>query len=67
MANAMHTTGVLLLGKLFDFVDYMPYSGRYKRGEGVTILNNFGHPCAELPYDWVQQAVSEQLGQPKLV
>ncbi len=67
MANAMHTTGILLLGKLFDFVDYMPYSGRYKRGEGVTILNNFGHPCAELPYDWVQQAVAEQLGQPTIV
>ncbi|QJD79049.1 glycosyltransferase family 9 protein [Spirosoma rhododendri] len=66
MANAMQTTAILLLGKLFDFVDYMPYSGRYKRGEGITILNNFGHPCAELPYDWVPEAVAQQLGQPKL-
>lgn len=66
MANAMQTDAVLLLGKLFDFVDYLPYSGRYKRGEGVTILNDFGHPCAELPYHWVQETVQQRLGQPKL-
>jgi heptosyltransferase-3 len=67
MANAMHTDAILLLGKLYDFVDYLPYSGRYKRGEGVTILNDFGHPCAELPYTWVQDTVQQRLGQPKLV
>jgi heptosyltransferase-3 len=67
MANAGGTDGVILLGQLFDFVDYMPYSGRYKRGEGVTILNRHGHPCAELPYDWVQRAVQERLGQLKPV
>ncbi|UFH52014.1 glycosyltransferase family 9 protein [Spirosoma sp. KNUC1025] len=67
MANAMGTEAILLLGKLYDFVDYLPYSGRYKRGEGVKILNDFGHPCAELPYAWVQDAVQQQLGQPKLV
>lgn len=63
MANAGNTEGILLLGKLFDFVDYMPYSGRYKRGEGVTILNNFDQPCATLPYDWVENAVRKQLDQ----
>ncbi|MFD2936550.1 glycosyltransferase family 9 protein [Spirosoma flavum] len=67
MANAMNTDGVILLGQLFDFVDYLPYSGRYKRGEGVTILNDYGHPCAELPYAWVQEATQQRLGQPKLV
>jgi heptosyltransferase-3 len=67
MANAMNTDGIILLGKLFDFIDYLPYSGRYKRGEGVTILNDFGHPCAELPYSWVQEATLHRLGQPKLV
>ena len=66
MANAMHTEGIILLGKLFDFVDYLPYSGPYKRGEGITIINNYGHPCAELPYDWVQEVVQQRLGQPKL-
>lgn len=64
MANATGTEAIILLGQLFDFVDYLPYSGRYKRGEGVTILNHYGHPCAELPYAWVQQAVQQQLGQP---
>ena len=67
MANAVGTDGLILLGKLFDFVDYRPYSGRYKRGEGVTILNHLGHPCAELPYQWVEEAARQRLGQPKLV
>ena len=67
MANAMDTEGIILLGQLFDFIDYLPYSGRYKRGEGITILNDYGHPCAELPYPWVQKAVLERLGHPKLV
>ena len=67
MANAMQTESIILLGKLFDFVDYLPYSGRFKRGEGVTILNDYGHPCAELPYDWVHKAVQQHLGQPKFV
>ena len=67
MANAMNTEAIILLGQLFDFVDYSPYSGRYKRGEGITILNDFGHPCADLPYAWVQEATQKQLSQSKLV
>jgi heptosyltransferase III len=62
-ANATGVDGVILLGKLFDFMEYLPYSGRYKRGEGVDILNYRGHPCSELPYEWVQQAVTKQLTQ----
>ncbi|GAB2551629.1 glycosyltransferase family 9 protein [Spirosoma aerophilum] len=61
MANAVGTNGIILLGQLYDFVDYMPYSGRYKRGEGITILNDYGHPCADLPYTWVRDAVQQQL------
>ena len=67
MANAGGITGIILQGQLFDFVDYSTYSGRYKRGEGITIVNHHGHPCSELPYFTVQQAVQQQLGQPKLV
>ena len=67
MANAMNTEAIILMGQLFDFVDYLPYSGRYKRGEGITVLNDFGHPCADLPYAWVQEATQRQLGQSKLV
>ncbi len=65
-ANATGAEGVILLGKLFDFVEYLPYSGRYKRGEGVTILNQIGHPCSELPYEWVQQAVENHLTKRKI-
>lgn len=67
MANAGGTTGIILQGQLFDFIDYLTYSGRYKRGEGVTIVNAHDHPCAELPYADVQRAVQQELGQPKLV
>ncbi|GAA4463419.1 glycosyltransferase family 9 protein [Nibrella saemangeumensis] len=63
LANAAGTDGIILLGQLFDFVEYMPYSGRYKRGEGATILNYHGHPCADLPYEWVQEAVEYRLSQ----
>ncbi|WP_234734316.1 glycosyltransferase family 9 protein [Tellurirhabdus bombi] len=65
-AHLAHATGVdaiILLGKTRDFTEYMPYSGRYKRGEGLTILNRVGYPCADLPYEWVQQAVEEKLQQ----
>ncbi|HLL95408.1 MAG TPA: glycosyltransferase family 9 protein [Spirosoma sp.] len=67
MANAGGTVGIILQGRLFDFVDYLTYSGRYKRGEGVTIVRAHNHPCVELPYADVQRAVQLQLGQPKLV
>ena len=67
MANAGHTTAIILQGQLYDFVDYRTYSGRYKRGEGITIVNQYGHPCAELPYADVHWVVQQQLGQPKLV
>lgn len=65
MANAGNTPGIILLGQLYDFVDYLPYSGRYKRGENITILNDYGHPCAELPYHWVENAAQKQLGEPQ--
>ncbi|WP_338875736.1 glycosyltransferase family 9 protein [Spirosoma sp. SC4-14] len=65
MANASTTPGIILLGQLYDFVDYLPFSGRYKRGEDITILNNFGYPCSELPYNWVRNAIQRQLGEPK--
>lgn len=67
MANAGGTTGIILQGQLFNFSDYLTYSGRYKRGEGVTFVKNNGRPCVELPYAMVQRVVQQQLGQPKLV
>ena len=67
MANAGGTTAIILQGQLYNFVTYLTYSGRYKRGEGVTIVNNHGHACADLPYADVQKAVQRQLSQPKLV
>ncbi len=67
MANAMYTESIILTGQLFDFVNYSTYSGAFKRGEKITILNNLGHPCIELPYAWVEEAVAKQLGQAKTV
>lgn len=64
LANAAGTPGVILLGRTANFDEYMPYSGNYKHGRNVTILNNVGHTCSELPYEWVQQAVELKLNQP---
>ena len=66
-ANATGVEGIIMMGKLFDFVEYLPYSGRYKRGEGVTILNQIGHPCSDMPYEWVQRAVEEHLAAARYV
>ncbi len=66
-ANAVGTPGVVMLGKHYAFSDYLPYSGRYKRGEGVIILNKIGYPCSAIPFDEVIQAVEEQLNVGKKV
>jgi ADP-heptose:LPS heptosyltransferase len=38
LANAVGTPGVILIGRYMSFVNYMPFSGAYRRGENVEIL-----------------------------
>lgn len=60
-ANALGIYGIILLGKLADFDNYMPYSGLYQTGEKVTIVRQQGKPCSQLPYEPVWNAVKERL------
>ncbi len=62
-ANALDIYGVILLGKLADFDNYMPYSGRYQSGDNATIVRQQGKPCSELPYESVWEAVQIRLSQ----
>lgn len=60
-ANALGIYGVILLGKLADFDNYMPYSGQYQTGENVTVVRQQGKPCSQLHYEPVWNAVKERL------
>lgn len=58
LANAVGTAGVILMGSYLGFTRYMPFSGRYGKGEGVAIVHNAG-PAADIPVDTVFAAVKE--------
>ncbi len=60
-ANATGASAVLLLGKLAMFDAYMPWSGRFGRGQDCQIVQIVGQPCAELPYERVADAVDTML------
>jgi heptosyltransferase III len=61
LANATGVPGVLLLGRLAAFDTYMPWSGRYGRGQDCRVVQIGGKPCAELPYSAVAEAVDAML------
>ena len=66
-ANAVNTFGFLLYGKLGDFENYMPYSGKYEAKTNVKFIIKNGQPCSELEYDEVWNVVFEYLSKEKLV
>ena len=58
-ANAVGTYGILLFGKLGDFEDYMPYSGKYQDKTNATFIVKKGQPCSELNYDEVWGVIKQ--------
>ena len=58
-ANAVGTYGMLLLGKLGDFEDYMPYSGKYQDKTNATFIVKKGQPCSELGYEEVWDVIKQ--------
>ncbi len=60
-ANAMNTFGFLLFGRLINFENYMPYSGKFQTFENAKFIVSEGEPCSELPYDIVWKGISETL------
>jgi heptosyltransferase III len=60
-ANAVDTYGILLFGKLGDFEDYMPYSGRYQDKTNATFVVKKGQPCSELGYEEVWDVIKNEI------
>ena len=57
LANAVGTFGIIMIGKLADFINHIPYSGKYKSGENVLILRNTEGPSSEIPVEKVIEAI----------
>jgi heptosyltransferase III len=62
-ANAVDTFGFLLFGKLINFENYMPYSGKYQSLENAKFIVSEGKPCSELPYEIAWKEISETIKQ----
>jgi heptosyltransferase-3 len=61
MANALALPSVILLGRYRHFQDQTPFSGPWKRGEGVAIVRTSG-PIADIETATVLKALGKQLG-----
>jgi len=61
LANAVGTTGVILMGSLGAFPTYNPYSGKYGRQENAFFVRQAGSPCAELSLEFVKEKVANAL------
>jgi len=59
LANAVGTYGLVMIGKLENFVNHIPYSGKYKSGENALILRNSEGPSADIPVDTVIEAINQ--------
>lgn len=60
LANALGTPGVILLGRFHLFDRYMPYSGAYAEGRGVSLIYSSG-PASEIPVHQVYEALADLL------
>ncbi len=59
LANAVGTYGIIMIGKLENFINHIPYSGRYKSGENALILRNTEGPSSEIPVERVIEAIHQ--------
>lgn len=63
LANAVGTSGVILMGSLGDFPSYNPYSGTYGRQENAAFVRKDGSPCSDLSFEFVRDKVADALGE----
>lgn len=59
LANAVGTRGIIMIGKLENFTNHIPYSGRYKSGENALLLRNTEGPSSEIPVREVIDAIHQ--------
>lgn len=61
IANATGTFAVIITGKLHNCPDYIPYSGRFRRGEGENPVRFYDVPSEELPLEIAQEIIRRYL------
>ncbi len=57
LANAVNTFGFIMIGKLVDFINHIPYSGAYKSGENAIIVRNSEGPSSEISVETIIQTI----------
>ncbi|MCU0326068.1 MAG: glycosyltransferase family 9 protein [Spirosomaceae bacterium] len=57
LANAVGTFGVIMIGKLADFKNHIPYSGGYKSGKNAIIVRNVIGPSADIEVEEVIEVI----------
>jgi heptosyltransferase III len=60
VANALSKNSIIIIGYFQKFKNYMVYSGRFARGENVSLLYHQG-PLHQLEVDAVEKAVEERV------
>ncbi len=59
LANAVGTYGVIMIGKLENFTNHIPYSGDYKSGKNATIVRNIHGASADINVQVVINAIMQ--------
>ena len=59
LANAVGTFGIIMIGKLNDFINHIPYSGRYKSGENALIVRNTQGPSSDISVEEVIATIQQ--------
>ncbi len=59
LANAVGTYGVIMIGKLENFTQHIPYSGDYKSGVNATIVRNLDGASADIDVQTVIDAINQ--------
>jgi len=57
LANAVGTFGIIMIGKLADFTNHVPYSGGYKSGKNAIIVRNTDGPSADIEVEKVIEVI----------
>ncbi len=64
IANALNVPGIILLGYYRAFRKYIPYSGKYKKGENAIIIQ-YDEYLKNLPFETVRNAIEKIIGREK--
>lgn len=61
IANATNVFGIIITGKLRKHPEYVPYSGRFRKGIGCNLVRLYGLPAARVPFRLVRSVTERFL------